>query len=300
MGYVNLCDMKGTMMTVLNEDYELGNGVSIPKLGFGTWLIDDDKAGRVVQMALEDGYRYVDTAQAYENERGVGQGVRDSGMNREDVFVSTKVRAEYKDYRSAKDSIEASLRNLDLGYIDLLLIHAPEPWDHFHEGDHCFEGNLEVWKAMEEAVDDGTVRAIGVSNFETSDLDNIFDHCRVKPVVNQLLTHVGNTRFDLLDYGRAHDMLVEAYSPIAHGEMAGNPTIRAMARRYGVSEAQLMIRYCLDLGTLPLPKASSEAHIKANADVDFTISDDDMLTLRQMPKVTDYGDSMAFPVFSGR
>ncbi|KFI46628.1 Aldo/keto reductase [Bifidobacterium bohemicum] len=287
-------------MTVLDEAYTLSNGVTIPKLGFGTWLIDDDKAGQAVETAIACGYRYIDTAQAYENERGVGQGVRDSGLKREDVFVSTKVRAEHKDYQSAKESIEASLTRLDIGYIDLLLIHAPEPWSHFHEGDHCLEGNLEAWKAMEEAVEDGKVRAIGVSNFEDVDLDNILDHCTVKPVVNQLLTHIGNTRFDLLDYAQKHDILVEAYSPIAHGEMAGDPTITGMAERYGVSAAQLMIRYCLQIGTLPLPKASSEEHIRANADVDFVISEADMLTLHQIPKVIDYGRSSAFPVFSGR
>ncbi|WEV65178.1 aldo/keto reductase [Bifidobacterium sp. ESL0764] len=287
-------------MTILEENYTLNNGVKIPKLGFGTWLIDDYKVGSAVQMALACGYRYVDTAQAYENERGVGEGVRASGLKREDVFVSTKVRAEHKDYQSAKDSIEASLKALDVDYIDLLLIHAPEPWAHFHQGDHCFEGNLEAWRAMEEAVKAGNVRAIGVSNFEDVDLDNILQHCEIKPAVNQLLTHVGNTRFDLLDTATKNNILVEAYSPIAHGEMVGNPTFAKMAERYGVSVPQLMIRYCLELGTLPLPKASSEVHIKANAEVDFSISAEDMQTLRDMPKVTDYGEASGFPVFSGR
>lgn len=287
-------------MTILEENYTLNNGVKIPKLGFGTWLIDDDKAGASVQTALACGYRYVDTAQAYENEHGVGEGVRVSGLKREDVFVSTKVRAEHKDYQSAKDSIEVSLKALDIDYIDLLLIHAPEPWAHFHEGDHCFEGNLEAWRAMEEAVKAGNVRAIGVSNFEDVDLDNIFQHCEIKPAVNQLLTHVGNTRFDLLDTAKKNNILVEAYSPIAHGEMSHNPTLTKMAERYDVSVPQLMIRYCLELGTLPLPKASSEAHIKTNAEVDFNISAEDMQTLHDMPKVTDYGEASDFPVFSGR
>ncbi|MDF7641510.1 aldo/keto reductase [Bifidobacterium sp. ESL0784] len=287
-------------MSILDENYTLNNGVAIPKMGFGTWLIDDGKAGAAVQTALACGYRYVDTAQAYENERGVGEGVRASGLKRGDVFVSTKVRAEHKDYQSAKDSIEASLKALNIDYIDLLLIHAPEPWAHFHEGDHCFEGNLEAWRAMEEAVKAGNVRAIGVSNFEDVDLDNILQHCEIKPVVNQLLTHVGNTRFDLLDTAKKNDILVEAYSPIAHGEMADNPTLTGMAERYGVSVPQLMIRYCLELGTLPLPKASSEAHIRANAEVDFSISAEDMQTLRDMPKVADYGEASDFPVFSGR
>lgn len=287
-------------MTILDQHYTLNNGIEIPKLGFGTWLIDVDKAAAAVQTALKVGYRYIDTAQAYENERGVGEGVRASGLKRDELFVSTKVRAEYKDYQSAKDSIETSLKALDIDYIDLLLIHAPEPWAHFHEGDHCFEGNLEAWKAMEEELKAGNVRAIGVSNFEKVDLDNILEHGDVKPAVNQLLTHVGNTRFDLLDQAREHDILVEAYSPIAHGEMKGNETFISMAAKYGVSVPQLMIRYCLELGTLPLPKASSEAHIKANAEVDFKISDEDMKTLRDMPKVSDYGDSSYFPVFSGK
>ncbi|WEV73054.1 aldo/keto reductase [Bifidobacterium sp. ESL0790] len=288
------------MMTILDEDYRLNDGLTIPKLGFGTWLIDDDKAAAAVEMAIKSGYRYIDTAQAYENERGVGEGIRESDAKRDDLFVCTKVQAEYKDYKTAKDSIDESLKLLGLDYVDLLLIHAPEPWAHFHEGDHCFAGNLEVWQAMEEARKAGKVRSIGVSNFEDVDLDNILEHGEVKPVVNQLLTHVGNTRFDLLDYAKKHDILVEAYSPIAHGKMAGNKTLNEMAGRYGVSVPQLMIRYCLELGTVPLPKASSQAHITANAQVDFKISDEDMATLHNMPHFNDYGDAKQFQVFSGK
>ncbi|MDF7663949.1 aldo/keto reductase [Bifidobacterium sp. ESL0763] len=288
------------MMTILDEDYRLNDGLTIPKLGFGTWLIDDDKAAAAVKTAIGSGYRYIDTAQAYENERGVGEGIRDSGARREDLFVCTKIQAEYKDYQTAKDSIDTSLEALGLDYVDLLLIHAPEPWAHFHEGDHCFAGNLEVWRAMEEAQKAGKVRSIGVSNFENVDLDNILEHGEVKPVVNQLLTHVGNTRFDLLDYAKEHGILVEAYSPIAHGKMGEDETLNAMARRYGVSVPQLMIRYCLELGTVPLPKASSKAHIDANAQVDFAISEEDMATLLAMPHFDGYGDAKQFQVFSGK
>jgi diketogulonate reductase-like aldo/keto reductase len=285
-------------MTTLNETYPLANGVTIPKLGLGTWFIDDDKAAQAVRDAVEIGYRNIDTAQAYGNERGVGDGVRTSGVPREELFVSTKLAAEIKDYDGAVAAIDRSLETLGLEYVDLMLIHSPQPWDDFRGGDYD-EGNRAAWRALEEAHQAGRLRAIGVSNFEQRDIENLLEGGTVVPHVNQLLVHAGNTPDDLIAYCASKDILVEAYSPIAHGEILKNPDVRALAEKYGVSVPQLCIRYTLQLGTVSLPKTANPEHMRSNAEVDFAISETDMLTLKNL-HARDYGDSSAVPVYSGK
>jgi diketogulonate reductase-like aldo/keto reductase len=284
-------------MTILTETYTLSNDVSIPKLGLGTWFIDDDKAAGAVRAAVEIGYRNIDTAQAYGNERGVGDGVRTASVPREELFVSTKLAAEIKDYDSAAAAIDGSLEKLGLEYVDLMLVHSPQPWNDFRGGDYA-EGNREAWRALEDAYKAGKLRSIGVSNFEKADLENILGSCSVAPHVNQLLVHAGNTPADLLAYCESKGVLVEAYSPIAHGEILKNADVAAMAENYGVSVPQLCIRYTLQLGTVSLPKTASPEHMRSNAEVDFVISDADMDALRNL-HARDYGDSSVFPVYSG-
>jgi diketogulonate reductase-like aldo/keto reductase len=284
---------------VLNETYTLSNGVQAPKLGLGTWFIDDHEAARAVADAVDIGYRNIDTAQAYGNERGVGEGVRTSGVARDDLFVSSKLAAEIKNYPDAAAAIDRSLETMGLDHIDLMLIHSPQPWADFRGGDYA-EGNREAWRALEDAYRAGKLRSIGVSNFEQHDLDNILSACTVAPQVNQLLVHVGNTPADLIAYCEDKNILVEAYSPIAHGEILENQDLAAMADRYGVTVPQLCIRYTLQLGTLPLPKTANPDHMRSNAQVDFVIADDDMRALRNMEQFQDYGESSRFPVFSGR
>ncbi|MEP9417073.1 aldo/keto reductase [Gordonia sp. VNQ95] len=283
---------------ILNDTYTLANGVTIPKLGLGTWFVDDDKAARAVRDAVEVGYRNIDTAQAYGNERGVGEGVRTSGVARDDLFVSTKLAAEIKNYDDAVAAIDGSLSTMGLEYLDLMLIHSPQPWADFRGGDYA-EGNREAWRALEEAYTAGKLRSIGVSNFQQGDLENILTGSTVAPHVNQILVHVGSTPSDLIAYCASKDILVEAYSPIAHGKILENPEVVAMAERYGVSVPQLCIRYVIELGTVALPKTANPDHMRSNADVDFTISDTDMDSLRAM-HIRDYGDAGAFPVFSGK
>ena len=283
---------------ILNETYTLANGRPIPKLGFGTWFIDDGVAAQAVQDAVGIGYRNIDTAQAYGNERGVGEGVRASGVPREELYVSSKLAAEIKDYDGAVSAIDGSLTLMGLDYLDLMMIHSPQPWNDWRGGSYA-EGNREAWRALEEAHDAGKLRSIGVSNFERADLENIFSVCTVPPQVNQVLVHVGNTPTDLLDFCTENNLLVEAYSPIAHGEILGNTDVRIMAERYSVTVPQLCIRYALQLGTVPLPKTTNPEHMRSNADVDFVISDADMEALHGM-SVRDYGGSSRFPVFSGR
>lgn len=285
---------------ILHETYGLSNGMNIPKLGLGTWEIPDNRAAQAVRDAVKIGYRLIDTAQGYDNERGVGEGVRTCGVLREELFVTTKLQAFYKTYKEAKSAIDESLRISGLDYFDLMIIHAPQPWTDFHTDNHFFEGNLEAWRALEEAQKAGKLKAIGVSNFEEIDLDNILQHGTVKPVVNQILCHIGNTPFALIDYCKQNDILVEAYSPVAHGEMMKNEQISAMAKKYEVSIPQLCIRYCLQLGLLPLPKTANPAHMENNAEVDFVISDDDMETLKSAKRIKNYGDFSLFPVFGGK
>ena len=284
---------------ILQDTDTLPNGVAVPKLALGTWMIDDDKVADAVVAAVKLGYRHIDTAQAYGNERGVGEGIRACGVAREDLFVQTKLAAEIKDYDGAKAGIEASLETLGLDYIDLMIIHSPQPWADWAGEDRFFEGNLAAWKSLEEAVEAGKIRAIGVSNFQTQDLDNLLQNATTKPMINQVLAHVGNTPFELIDYAKSNGMLVEAYSPIAHGKILDNEEVGAIAAKYGVSIPQLCIRYVLQLGLLALPKTANPEHMKTNADVDFEITDADMDVLKSLT-AKDYGDASAFPVYSGK
>lgn len=285
-------------MTVLEDHFTLANGVEIPKLGLGTWLIDDAAVADAVRAAVEVGYRHIDTAQAYGNERGVGEGACSAGIPREALFVTTKLAAEVKDYDAAVASIDESLSRAGLDYFDLMLIHSPQPWADWRGGDYI-DGNREAWRALEDAYKAGKLRSIGVSNFQIEDLENLMASCEIKPMVNQLLVHVGNTPADLIDYCQDRDILVEGYSPVAHGAILNDPTIAEMAARYGVTVAQLCTRYDLQLGCLPLPKTANPHHMRENAAIDFEISDADMEALKGVRGV-DYGEFARFPVFSGK
>ncbi|MDN4476437.1 aldo/keto reductase [Demequina sp. SYSU T00192] len=285
---------------VLNQAYTLSNGVEIPKLGLGTWFINNKDAVGAVRSAIDAGYRHIDTAQAYRNEQGVGEGVRSSAVSRDEIFVTSKVDAGAKSYAKAARSIDGSLKKLGLDHIDMMIIHSPQPWTAFRGEKRYFDENREVWRALEDAYRAGKVRAIGLSNFEQDDLDNVLDSATVKPMVNQVLAHIGNTPFDLIAHSQARDVLVEAYSPVAHGALLGNAEVEAIAARYGVSVPQLSIRYCLDLGLLPLPKTANPAHMASNAALDFEIGAEDMEALRNVAPVTDYGSANMMPVYGGK
>lgn len=277
----------------------LSNGIKIPVLGLGTWFIDDDKADQAVISAVKIGYRHIDTAQAYGNERGVGAGIQACGVPREELFVTSKVAAEAKTYDAAAKSIDETLDRMGLDYIDLMLIHSPQPWAEWRDDNRYFEENIQVWKALEDAYTAGKTKAIGVSNFLMDDLENLFSHCKIKPMVNQLLIHIGNTPAELIAYCKEQNIVVEAYSPIAHGEALKNETIVAMAQKYGVSVPQLCIQYVLNLGTVALPKTANAEHMRNNAKLNFEISNADMQVLKALD-FKDYGEYSFFPVFSGK
>ena len=284
---------------ILEETYTLSNGVEIPKLGLGTWFIDNANAASAVKQAVKIGYRHLDTAQAYGNEEGVGEGIRTSGASRDELFVTTKLAAEVKSYEKAVEAIDGSLKTMGLDHLDLMIIHSPQPWREFRAEDRYFAGNREAWRALEEAYQAGKLRSIGVSNFEREDIDNLLGACTVKPMVNQILVHIANTPHELISYSQQQELLVEAYSPIAHGELLKNERVREIADKYDVSVPQLSIRYTLQLGLLPLPKTENPEHMKSNAQVEFEISNEDMQTLKSIDPLDDYGEASGMPVFGG-
>ena len=288
---------KGASM--LKETYTMNDGRRIPRIGLGVWGIDNDKAAEAVRQAVAAGYRHIDTAQAYRNEAGVGEGVRSCGVARAEMFVTTKVAAEAKSYEAAARSIDESLARAGLDYFDLMIIHSPQPWAEWRGENKYYAENRAVWRALEDAQAAGKLRSIGVSNFQQADLENIFKEARVRPAVNQVLAHIGNTPFELAEFCRKEGILVQAYSPLAHGEVLKNPAIATMAEKYHATAAQLCIRYVLQLGMVALPKTTRPERMRENAAVDFTIADADMQSLRAL-RAADYGEFAHFPVFSGK
>ena len=283
------------------EMKKLSNGVEIPVLALGTWFIDDDKVEEAVKSAVKLGYRHIDTAQAYGNEQGVGKGIRSCGVPREQIFVTSKVAAEYKTYEEAAASIDRSLANMGLDYIDMMIIHSPQPWDKVNQSeDRYVEGNCAAWKALEDAYKAGKLHAIGVSNFLQEDIENLWDTAEIKPMVNQVLCHISNSPLELIDYCQKKGMVMEAYSPVAHGEALKNKAIADMAEKYGVTIPQLCIRFDIQLGMIVLPKTANPEHMKVNGDVDFIISDEDMEILKHVERIKDYGRHSIFPVFGGK
>ncbi|WP_412989872.1 aldo/keto reductase [Pediococcus siamensis] len=287
-------------MAIFEETFQLNNGVQIPRFALGTWEIPDDQVAQAVREAVKIGYRHIDTAQAYGNERGVGEGIRTAGIARDQIFVNSKVAAEIKDYSAAKKSIDQTLSKMKLDYLDMMIIHNPQPWVEVNQSDdRHFTGNLEVWRALEEAMQAGKLRAIGVSSFQKADLENLIQNSDTRPMVNQILAHIAATPLDLIKTSQANNIVVEAFSPIAHGAALRDPAIQKMAAKYNVSVAQLSIRYDWQLGTVVLPKSTNPDHMKANAQIDFEISEADMQALKNRQSL-DYGEAGSFPVFGGK
>lgn len=272
-------------MTFLETALTLPNGLDIPLIGLGTWQMSQEEAEHTVEYALKDGYKHIDTARTYGNEEGVGRGIKNSGVAREDFFLTTKVSGFSKSYDEAKKDIEDSLHALDTEYIDLVIIHAPRPWDEMQVDkveNYYFEENKQVWKAMEEAYKAGKVKAIGVSNFGVEDLESLLEDAKVKPMLNQIKYHIGSRDEELVQFCQENDMVVEAYSPIGTGRLLDNPDIEKIADKYGASTAQISIRYAYQKGLVVLPKSVHEEYISENAKINFEISIKDMDTLNRL------------------
>lgn len=213
----------------------------------------------------------------------------------------SKVAAEHKTYEEAAAGIDRTLETMGLDYLDMMIIHSPQPWKEVNQSDNRYpEGNVAAYRALEDALAAGKLRAIGVSNFLVDDLRNILDNCTVVPAVNQVLAHVGNIPAEVARFCADNGILVEAYSPIAHGEADRIDGVPEMAAKYGVSVAQLCIRYVLQLGMVALPKTTNPERMRENASLDFEISAEDMATLNAAAKLPDYGASSFFPCYGGK
>lgn len=266
---------------LLQETFTLKNGVNVPKLGFGTWQIPDgEQAYNSVKWALEAGYRHIDTAMAYGNEASVGKAIKDFGIPREEIFVTTKLPARLKGYDIAHECFQKSLEALGLDYIDLYLIHAPWPWEQI--GLDCTQGNIDSWRAFEEIYDSGKVKVIGISNFEPKHIEPILAVCRHVPMVNQIRFHIGDRQEEVVDYCNKQDILITAYSPLATGRILGDKAITGMAEKYNVTTAQLCIRYCVQKDMVVIPKSTKKERIISNSKVDFAIDDADMKVLDRL------------------
>ncbi len=265
----------------LQDTCTLRNGVKIPWLGFGTYKTPEGEVAEAsVLAALKAGYRHIDTAAFYGNEVSVGRAIRRSGIPREEIFVTTKVWNTERGYEKAKASILASLDRLGLDYVNLCLIHWPAIPKQF---DNWEDINLDTWRAFIELHSLGKIRAIGVSNFKPRHLEALMK-TEVKPMVNQIECHPGQPQNETIAYCQANGILVEAWSPMGRGKLLDHPLLTEMAARYGVSVAQLCIRWCLQRGIVPLPKSVTPDRIRENAKVfDFSIAEEDMAILTGMP-----------------
>jgi diketogulonate reductase-like aldo/keto reductase len=277
------------MMKSLTDCFTLSNGVKIPCVGFGTWQTPDgDVTVSAVKAALLSGYRHIDTAAAYKNEVSVGKGIKESGVPRKEIFVTSKLFNIEHTYERAKKAFEKTLGDLALDYLDLYLIHWPNPKDF---RDTWAEANSETWRAFEELYEAGRIRAIGVSNFHGHHLAALEKTARVKPQVNQIRIAPGDVKIDVIKASRDRGLLLEAYSPLG-GSTEKNvlkaPLLLELAEKYNKSAAQICVRWCLQQDFLPLPKSSSAEHIAGNAKVfDFEISPEDIEALNKLPGYAD-------------
>lgn len=264
------------------DSYILSNGVKIPKLGFGTYLILDGGES-MISSAAHAGYRLFDTASFYKNEGVVGRGLKESGVPREELFITSKVWKTDMGYDETKRSFFESCEKLGTDYLDLFLIHYPRPL--IEDNNRWKRVDAETWRAMEELYKDGRIRAIGVSNFLPHHLMNLLENCTVAPMVDQLEFHPGHTQWAAVEYCREHDILVEAWRPFGKGRVLKDERVTSLAAKYGTSPAQLCLKYALQEGILPLAKSSDEARMRENLSLDgFEISREDIYYIRCLPQ----------------
>lgn len=269
-------------MNKLTDTFKLNNGIDIPCIGYGTFQTPDGKSVEDgVKEALKIGYRHIDTAYFYQNEKGVGKAIRESGIKREDIFVASKLWNSDRGYESAKAAFEKTMDNLGLEYLDLFLIHWPAIKKQF---DNAEEINAETWKAFEEIYETGRVKAIGLSNFLPHHIDELMKTAKIKPMVNQIEFHPGFAQIETAKYCLENDIVVEAWSPLGRKEVLENETLVELAKKYNKSTAQICIRWVLQHDILPLPKSVTPSRILENSQVfDFEISEDDMKTIDNIP-----------------
>lgn len=269
------------MMKGIQDCYELHNGVKIPCIGFGTWKLPNTQQGTdIIKTALALGYRHIDTAEGYENEKAVGKAVRTCGIPRKEIFVTSKLDNKMHGYENTIKAFRQTMENLELDYLDLFLIHWPAP---VQIRDSWQEKNDETWIAMEELYKKGVIKAIGVSNFLEHHLEALMQMANIKPMVNQIEFHPQYVPEQLHKFCKKRDILVEAWSPFIGGKAFRYEILKEISEKYNKTVAQLCIAWSLQKGVLPLPKASSPERIKENMEVfDFEISQEDILKIKEL------------------
>ncbi len=274
-------------MQAVSKTYTLANGVSIPSIGFGTWQVQEGpEAVDSVKAALEAGYRHIDTAQGYQNEEGVGKAVKQSGVKREDIFITSKLTNGIRGYENTKKSIEDSLRRLGTDYMDLFLVHWPVP---VNFKDQWQQMNAESWRAMEDALKAGKIRALGISNFRKRHIDELLKTAEIKPVANQIRLCPGDKQEDTVNYSREQGMLLQAYSPLGTGKLFEVPELMDIARQTGRTIAQVALRWSLQRGYNPLPKSITPKRIRENLDVyGFELTKEQMDRINALEGVVGY------------
>lgn len=257
------------------EQIKLNNGIYIPSIGFGTSLVTGQKCINTIKNAIEVGYRHIDTASAYKNEKEIGQAIKESGIKREELFITSKVWKDSMGYENTIKSFYNSLNDLNLEYIDLYLIHWPKNNDK--------EINIKTWKALEKIYKDGKAKAIGVSNFLKKHMEIIFETADILPAVNQIEFHPGLIRKEIIEFCKINNITIEAWAPLGKGKMLTNETLNKIAQKYNKSVAQICLKWCLQNEIIPLPKSENKERMKQNLELyDFEISKNDMNKINNM------------------
>ena len=283
-------------MKSLRDCYELHNGVKIPCVGFGTYQIPNgESAVSAVRNALELGYRHIDTAAGYGNEESVGIAVKQSGISRDEIFITSKLQNPEHGYENTMRAFEQTMKNLDIDYLDLYLIHWPNPIKFRNEWQSA---NAGTWKAFEELYKTGRIRSIGISNFHPRHINELMKTATIVPMVNQIRLCPGDTQDEVVSYCKERNIVLEAYSPLGTGQLFEVPDMKAIAQKYGKTIAQIGIRWSLQKGYLPLPKAVSKSHIRENADVfDFELSEQDVQAITDLKGCCGYSQNPDLATF---
>ncbi len=272
------------LKTSPQDHFTLYNGVTVPALGYGTFQSEDEAVGELIRTAVDIGYRHIDTASMYKNERGVGEGIRSCGLPREELFVTTKVWNANRSYEKVMESFKESMEKLDIGYLDLLLIHWPANRKMF--GEDAPKINADTWAAFEELYREKKVRAIGVSNFRAHHLSELMEMSEMRPMVDQIEFHPGFAHFETLAFCRENEIVNEAWSPLGRKMVLENETLTTLAEKYGKTSAQICLRWEVQHDILPLPKSGSPDRIRSNTEIyDFELDQDDMEIIDALPPI---------------
>lgn len=266
------------------EYIKLNDGNIIPPIGFGTYKATEQEGIESVKQALKNGYRLLDGAARYENEEAVGKGIKESGVSREDVFITTKVWREHLGYEETKKAFYTSLKQLGLDYIDLYLIHWPANYKNF--GDNWKKVNADTWRALEDLQEEGKIKSIGVSNFLVEHLEALLETAKVIPAINQIEFHPGYWQQEVKEYCNKKNIIVEAWSPLARGRVFNNELLQKIAEKHHKSIPQICLRWCLQHHVIPIPKSTTVDRIIDNIDIfDFELSEKEMLEINEIPQI---------------